>query len=166
MSKVKDYYQILGVSETAGDTEIKNAFMMLAKQYPSTDPAARDLKEAYDVLCNPKKRQQYDQYRTDQVSAGQLEKVPANGNGNGSKSRQRWEYLTLQSSSNYGTTKYYLNGDMQPDMKNGVFSDIINTLGSDGWELVGISAVGGEATYIFKRATDKVYVPIKKGPAA
>lgn len=173
MAKVKDYYHILGVSESADEDEVKRAFAMLAKQHSSSDPAAKELKEAYDVLCNPRKRQQYDSYRAHQISTGQLEEVLANGssstNGNGNgvkKSLQRWEYLTLQSSSNYGTTKFYINGEMQPDLKNGVFSDIINTLGSDGWEMVGMTAVGSDVTYVFKRPTDKAFAPSKKGPAA
>lgn len=63
----------------------------------------------------------------------------------------RWEYLTLASTRNYGTTKYYVNGVQQPTLRNGRFEAIINQLGGQGWELVGISADGNEKTFIFKR---------------
>ncbi len=63
----------------------------------------------------------------------------------------RWEYLTLASTRNYGTTKYYVNGAQQPSLRNGRFEAILNQLGNQGWELVGISADGNEKTFIFKR---------------
>jgi len=79
---------------------------------------------------------------------------------------QRWEYLTLESSKNYGTTKYYVNGELQTALKNADFNVVINQLGGQGWEMVGISTVGNEQTYVFKRGTDKApTAPQKKPPA-
>lgn len=65
----KDYYEVLGVSKTATDAEIKSAFRRLAKKYHpdvSTEPNAaekfKECQEAYAVLSDPQKRQQYDQF--------------------------------------------------------------------------------------------------------
>ena len=79
---------------------------------------------------------------------------------------QRWEYLTLESSRNYGTTKYFVNGEMQPALKNGNFTQIINQLGGQGWEMVGISTVGEDQTFVFKRQTNRVTGQLKNKPPA
>jgi molecular chaperone DnaJ len=69
--KAKNYYDILGVSEGAEVDEIKKIYRKLAKQcHPDTNPGSKqaeerfkEISEAYDVLSDPKKRQQYDQMR-------------------------------------------------------------------------------------------------------
>ena len=65
----RDYYEILGVSKTASESEIKSAFRKLAKQYhpdvcKDADGAEKfkEAQEAYAVLIDPEKRKQYDQF--------------------------------------------------------------------------------------------------------
>jgi len=65
----RDYYEILGVSKTATDQEIKSAFRKLAKQYhpdvckeADAEEKFKEVQEAYAVLSDPNKRKQYDQF--------------------------------------------------------------------------------------------------------
>jgi molecular chaperone DnaJ len=68
----KDYYAILGVDKNASDEEIKKAFRKLALQYhPDRNPGNKEaeekfkeINEAYQVLSDPQKRAQYDQFGT------------------------------------------------------------------------------------------------------
>lgn len=72
----KDYYSILGVESDASQAEIKKAYRRLARQYhpdrnPGNEAAEEKFKginEAYEVLGNEEKRQDYDAIRRRQSS--------------------------------------------------------------------------------------------------
>lgn len=63
----KNYYDILGVSKTASDSEIKKAYRTLAHKYHpdksgGDEAKFKEVNEAYQVLSNKEKRAQYDQF--------------------------------------------------------------------------------------------------------
>lgn len=69
MASKRDYYEILGVTKSASDAEIKSSYRKLArKHHPDVDktPGAsekfKELSEAYQVLSDTKKKQSYDQF--------------------------------------------------------------------------------------------------------
>lgn len=66
----RDYYEVLGVSKTATDEEIKKAYRKLALKYhPDYNPGDKtaeekfkEINEAHEVLSDPDKRKRYDQF--------------------------------------------------------------------------------------------------------
>ena len=65
----RDYYEVLGVSKTASEDEIKKSYRTLAKKYhpdvskePNAESKFKEVQEAYEVLSDPQKRSQYDQF--------------------------------------------------------------------------------------------------------
>ena len=74
MASKRDYYEVLGVSKTATDEEIKKAYRKLAKKYhPDANPdnkeeaeaKFKEVNEAYETLSDSQKRKMYDQFGPD-----------------------------------------------------------------------------------------------------
>ena len=74
----RDYYEVLGVGKNASEDEIKKAYRKIAiKYHPDRNPGDKEAEEkfkeaaeAYDVLHDPQKRQQYDQFGFDGPMGG------------------------------------------------------------------------------------------------
>ncbi|NIN64253.1 MAG: molecular chaperone DnaJ [Anaerolineae bacterium] len=75
MAAERDYYEILGVSRSSNDAEIKRAYHRLARQYhpdlnksPDAEERFKEINEAYEVIGDRRKRAEYD--RWGRVGAG------------------------------------------------------------------------------------------------
>ncbi|MGR3951874.1 MAG: molecular chaperone DnaJ [Chlamydia sp.] len=74
-----NYYEILDISKTAAQEEIKKAYRKKALQYhpdrnpgdPQAEKKFKEISEAYEVLGDPKKREMYDRYGKDGINASQ-----------------------------------------------------------------------------------------------
>jgi molecular chaperone DnaJ len=71
VAEKRDYYEVLGVGKTASDDEIKKAFRKLARKYhpdvnrentKEAEAKFKEANEAYEVLSDEGRRQQYDQF--------------------------------------------------------------------------------------------------------
>lgn len=78
-----DYYKVLGISSSASDKEIKNAYRKLARKYhpdlnpndPEAERTFKQVNEANEVLSDPEKRKKYDRYGKDWQHAEAFEKA-------------------------------------------------------------------------------------------
>ena len=97
----QDYYEILGVSKTAEEREIKKAYKRLAMKYhpdrnqgdKEAEAKFKEIKEAYEVLTDSQKRAAYDQYGHAAFEQGGM-----GGGGFGSAHRGHQEIRTMSDS--------------------------------------------------------------------
>jgi curved DNA-binding protein len=95
MAEFIDYYKVLGLAKTASADDIKKAYRKLArKHHPDLnpgDPVAQktfqQLNEANEVLSDPEKRKQYDQYGENWKHADQFEQARRQGGQSGAGSQ-------------------------------------------------------------------------------
>jgi curved DNA-binding protein len=81
----KDYYEILGVSKSSSDEEIRKAFRKLARQHhpdvakdkKAAEEKFKEINEAYEVLGDPEKRKKYDTLGADWERSGGFRTPPS-----------------------------------------------------------------------------------------
>lgn len=97
----RDYYDVLGVSDTAGNTEIKTAFRNLARRYhpdvaenkPEAEERFKEISAAYEVLSDSEKRRDYKSRRTSFLQDSERLQY-ANQRSNPIRSeRHAWDYV-------------------------------------------------------------------------
>lgn len=77
MATKRDYYEVLGISKTAGTDEIKKSYRKLARKFhpdvnkndPGAETKFKEVQEAYDILSDEKKRSSYDQFGHEGVNS-------------------------------------------------------------------------------------------------
>ena len=135
----KNYYDVLGVNKTASEDEIKKAFRKLArKHHPDaggSEEKFKEINEAYEVLSDKKKRDQYDQYGQ---YFGEQGPPPGYGAAGGSAG----------GGFPGGGFGGYSQGGQQVDFNLGDLGDIFGSMfggGSQGGRFGGFGGRGGNA---------------------
>lgn len=121
MGEKRDYYEVLGVSRDADESQIKKAYRKLAKKYhPDTnagDAAAeqkfKEITEAYSVLSDKEKRKMYDQF-----GHGAFEQGGASNQGGG--------FWHTYGGPQGGYQEYHFEGGNMDDMFRDIFGDMFH----------------------------------------
>ena len=129
MAAKRDFYEVLGVSKTASDAEIKKAYRKLAKKYhPDSNPndtvAAerfKEINEAYDVLSDPEKKKLYDQFGAAAFEAGFDPKAAAGGYGGFGHGAGGFHSYSGDPNSGYQEFHFEGNPEDMDDILGGMF---------------------------------------------
>ncbi len=140
MSAKRDYYDVLGVSRNADESQIKKAYRKLAKKYhPDTNAGNaeaeqkfKEVTEAYDVLGDKEKRKLYDQFghaAFDQTAGAGAGYGSAGagygGTGYGGPGGGFWRTYSSGGPGG-GYQEYHFEGGNMDDIFGDIFGDIFN----------------------------------------
>jgi curved DNA-binding protein len=116
----RDYYQVLGVSKSASEKEIRQAYRKLARQYhpdlnPNDKPSEtrfKEIGEAYSVLSDADKRKKYDRWGHDWEKIEQAQKAGATAGAGFGGGGFRW------------TTESDSSGTIDDEMLGSIFEQV------------------------------------------
>ena len=128
----KDYYSTLGVTKSASDKEIKQAFRKLARKYhPDVNPGDKaaearfkEINEAHEVLSDPDKRTKYDELG---ANWRQYENVPGGGAAGGAPVGDQWSWSSGPGGGGFRTMTEEEVSEMFGEQGGSPFSDFFNT---------------------------------------
>jgi curved DNA-binding protein len=100
-ASTRDYYEVLGVSDTAGNTEIKIAFRSLARRYHpdvaenklQAEERFKEINAAYQVLSDSEKRSDYRSSRTSFLQGIEHRQQPNQRSNNIRPERHAWDHV-------------------------------------------------------------------------
>lgn len=158
-----DYYTILGVSRTASADEIKRAYRKLAHEYHpdknsnhADGTRFKEINEAYQVLSNPDKKAQYDQFgTTDGGFSGQTYRNANNSDFSGFSSAGGFSGFSSQGGTNSGWGSI---NDIFEDFFGGVFSQVQSEI-----EISFTSAILGDRINLQTSEGEKITLNIPAG---
>jgi curved DNA-binding protein len=144
----KNYYDVLGVKHSASEDEIKKAYRKLArKNHPDAggdEEKFKEINEAYEVLSDPEKRKQYDQF-------GQyMGSMPHGAYGNAYQGGQPGGYRTY---------RYTTNGSGGMGDFGDIFDSILNGTGAFGgnWQMPNRPQRGKDVQTTLEVTFDEAY---------
>lgn len=110
----RDYYEVLGISKTASEQDIKKAFRRLAMQYhpdrnkaPDAEEKFKEINEAYSVLSDKDKRATYDRFGFDGLNQQGF-----------SSSQNPFDIFNDFFGGNQGGVKFSFGGDEGVDLED------------------------------------------------
>ncbi len=134
----KDYYDVLGVKKTASEDEVKKAYRKLAKKFhPDVNKGNKDaenkfkeISEAYAVLSDEEKRQQYDRLGKEAFAYGGA--AGAGGQYPGGNPFAGFDFSQFTEQFGGGGTRGRRTSSRRPATGAGGFTDIFSDLFSGG----------------------------------
>jgi molecular chaperone DnaJ len=148
----RDFYEVLGVSRTADEKQIKSAYRKLAKKYhPDTNPNDAEAKkrfeeigEAYSVLSDSEKRKLYDRFGMAAFDQSQGQSYASGSAGGAGRGGGGFSGGGRFYRSSDGKTTYYTSGNMgdMGDMSD-LFEQFFGTGGFQGFQGFGNAGRSG-----------------------